>query len=99
MTDDYKCHDPDCTETLAWHLINGDLDCIGDNREAVAEFARQAEAEASSHVKLFVVAEGYLDTTVEFDLIPISAIPHSTPDEEEPTHRVHEPMAHDMGHM
>jgi hypothetical protein len=41
---DYICHDPDCTDTVSWHLANGDLACIGDNREAVATFAQAAEA-------------------------------------------------------
>jgi hypothetical protein len=91
MTDDYECHDPECTETLAWHLINGDLDCIGDNREAIAAFAAAAE---SPHVTVYLAAEGFEDTKVEVDLIRTGVIPVSTPDEgedapAEPTHGGH----------
>jgi hypothetical protein len=80
MTDDYICHDPDCTESLAWHLINGDLDCIGDNREAIAAFA---EAAQTPHVTVYLTSEGFEDAKVEVDLIASANVPHSTPDEGE----------------
>jgi hypothetical protein len=41
---EYVCKDPSCSESVAWHLIHGDLDCIGDNREAVAEWASDAQS-------------------------------------------------------
>jgi hypothetical protein len=59
---DYVCKDPTCTGDVAWHLIHGDLDCIGDNREALAEFARQAEAlYGPLTVTVTVTSEGYVD--------------------------------------
>jgi hypothetical protein len=39
----YVCKEPGCTEDVAWHLINGELDCIGDNRGAIADYATEAE--------------------------------------------------------
>lgn len=59
---DYVCKDPSCTGSVSWHLIHGDLDCIGDNKEAVAAFALQAEAlQGPLTVTMTVISEGYVD--------------------------------------
>lgn len=56
----YVCKDPSCTETVAWHLIHGDLECIGDNKEAVAAFARGVEAGLMPvNAVVTVEADGY----------------------------------------
>ena len=63
----YLCKDPDCTDTVAWHLINGDWDCLADNREAVADFARAAEANMPMPevtLNLHVTCSGYEDQSV-----------------------------------
>lgn len=76
----YKCKDPGCVESVAWHLMHGELDCIGDNREAVAEYATAAEARVNPHVVLFVSAAGFADQQVSIDLIPVDDIPHHEPE-------------------
>jgi hypothetical protein len=40
----YVCKIEGCIDTVSEHLEKGDLDCIGDNREAVTEFALAADA-------------------------------------------------------
>lgn len=72
---DYVCKDPTCTESVAWHLINGELDCIGDNREAVAAFAIAAEANMPRPevtLSLHITCTGYEDqsTTIILPALP-----------------------------
>jgi hypothetical protein len=76
----YICKDPSCHESVAWHLIHGDLDCIDENRQAVAEFAQAAEARVNPHVIAYLSSPGFADQKVEFDLIPAENIPHSDED-------------------
>lgn len=57
---DYVCKDPTCTETVSEHLVNGDLDCIGDNREAVAAYAKAAEELKEAVAVTVSNAEGLL---------------------------------------
>jgi hypothetical protein len=90
MTDDYVCDDPECTEDLAWHLINGDLDCLDHNRDALATFAFDA---THPKVTVYLVAEGFEDGRAEVDMKPAAPTPAV---EDVPDHRTHETHEMDM---
>lgn len=75
----YLCKEPGCTDSVAWHLQHGEWDCLADNREAVAEFARNAEALAAAAPNLIVNidahADGYEGQTFSIVLKPGGAPP------------------------
>jgi hypothetical protein len=59
---DYLCKEENCTGDVAWHLIHGELDCIGDNRDAISEYAMAAEAQNGPlTVTVTVTSAGYVD--------------------------------------
>jgi hypothetical protein len=59
---EYVCKEPNCTESVSWHLINGEIDCIEDNRAAVMEYAMAAEAQNGPlTVTVTITSEGYID--------------------------------------
>lgn len=74
---DYVCKEAGCDESVAWHLIHGELDCIGDNREAISEYAEMAEARLHEPlgVTVVVTAPGYEDHNVIVGLTPLADVP------------------------
>jgi hypothetical protein len=71
----YRCLDPTCTNDTAWHLLHGDFECIGMNKDAVAEFVLSKTGPRPVSVIVTCVAEGYEENTTVTVLTPV-------PDEE-----------------
>lgn len=75
----YVCKDPNCTGDVPFHLIHGDLDCIEMNRDAIAEWAKVADAALTGAEELVanvdVHAPGYEAQTVSIVLHPPGWVP------------------------
>lgn len=75
----YACKDPECTESIGWHLLHADPDCIEENQQVLAEWVAAAEVALAGVPELVVNidahAEGYEGQTVSVILKPVGAPP------------------------